>query len=478
MLPTILKLIQTGSKQVDCQSLTAKLVISLHPWPKLWGIWDEWLAVCRLAADILARQGEVQAQGWLLADVVEMLFELGRYEDALAVFAQLEAIADGRPEMARPFCRAGHTASTKLILSGHSEKGMIIYERQVAWLSIWRFRLSEADFYYAQTLVVLQQTMVMRRQDTQHEAVAMIDTILAQLPAWLDMPLDLWRDVYHHQGGVLLSTADYVGSVAAMEQAIAFAVQMDDAYGEAGLYADKALPLWGMGAYDEVETAVRRSIYLCEKLKANWRLARSIHVLVSVLVTRGLLDEAMIWLARQMELTQQMQDEALFADAYTLRALVYMQREQYALALADLQVSMNSYRQREVERWVVWGGANMSWCYSLLGDEETAVSLAHYVLQLSRDARTENVEVLALRCLARFQTGAAKQSTLKQAVQLAQKINSLFNEAACLFDLVAADTAVQEVYWQQAVSLLERCGVMGWVNGSTVQNPPCLPLIA
>jgi chromosome condensin MukBEF ATPase and DNA-binding subunit MukB len=134
----------------------------------------------------------------------------------------------------------------------------------------------------------------------------------------------------------------------------------------------------------------------------------------------------------------------------------------------------------------VWAEVNLSWCYDALGDRATAVALAHHALQLSRDVKAENVELLALRCLARFQPGAEKAVTLQQAVRLAQKIQSPFNEAACLFDLVAvvADTAVRETYWQQAVTLLERCGVMGWVDGEaaaasgrTAQNPPSLPLI-
>lgn len=485
LLPTILNLIKTAGEQPDCQSLAAELVTALHPWPKLWGNWEEWLAACRLAADILERQGQWLAHGWLLADVVEMLFELSRYEDALAAVEQLFSAADDRPEMARPLCRAGHTAVHKLISLGRGEQGEAIYERQVTWLARWQPLLPEGDYLYAHTLVILQETFVMRRRGIQDQALPLLEAFRPRLAAWADAPLDLWRDFHFHHSGVLYSMAIYPESVAVMEQAIACAVQMGDEYGEAALFADKANPLWAAGEFDQAETAVRRSIYLCEKLRANWRLVRSISIFLDVLIARGALDEAMLWLARQMELTQQLQDEAMLSDVFTVRALVYMQRDQYDLALADLQTSAASYRRRGSQRWLVWAQVNMSWCYSWLGDGPpgtegaTGISLAQHSLQLSRDVKAENVELLALRCLARFQTGPEKQATLEQAVRLAQKINSLFNEAACLFDLVGVvgDTAVQQIYWQRAVALLERCGVMGWLDGRTPYDPPCLPLI-
>lgn len=479
LLPTILNLLKTAGEQPDCQPLAAELVMALHPWPKLWGNWEEWLAACHLAADILGRQEQWLAHGWLLADVVEMLFELSRYAEALSVWEQLVAAAADRPELARPLCRAGHTAVHKLISLGRGLEGEAIYERQVAWLAQWQPWLAADDYLYAHALIILQETFVMRRRGIQDQALPLIEALRPRLAAWADAPLDLWRDFYFHYSGVLYSMAIYPESVAVMEQAIACAVRMGDEFGEATLYADKANPLWAAGEFDQAETAVRRSIYLCEKLRANWRLVRSISIFLDVLIVRGALDETMLWLRWQMELTQQLQDEAMLSDAYMVRALVHVQRRQYELALADLQTGAASYRRRGSQRWLVWAEVNLSWCYAWLGDEDTAVSLAHHALQLSRDVKAENVELLALRCLARFQTGAEQQATLEQAVRLAQKINSLFNEAACLFDLVAVvgGTAVQEIYWQQAVALLERCGVTAWLEGHAPQAPPCLPLI-
>ncbi len=476
---TILKHLRAAQDVPTCRPLLAELVLALHPWPKRWGYWDEWLAACQTAADSLGQLGQAQAQGWLLADVVEMLFELSRYEEATAVWQQFIAAAHDRPEMARPLCRAGHTAVHKLISLGRGTEGEAIYERQIEWLARWQPQLPADDYLYAQTLIILQETFVMRRRGIQDQALPLLEALRPCLEAWADAPLDLWRDFHFHYSGVLYSMAIYPESVAIMEQAIACAAHMGDEYGEATLYVDKAYPLWATGEFDQAETAVRRSIHLCEKLRANWRLIRSINVYLDVLIVRRALDETMLWLARQLELTQQLQDEAMQSDAYLLRALVYMQRGQYDLALADLQTCAASYRRRGSHRWLVWAEVNLSWCHSWLGDQVTAVALAHHALHLSRDVKAENMELLALRCLARFQTGAEKQATLAQAVRLAQKINSLFNEAACLFDLVTVvgDTAVRENYWQQAVALLERCGVTGWVDGRTPQTPPCLPLI-
>jgi tetratricopeptide (TPR) repeat protein len=478
LLPTLLKLINTASEQPDCRPLAAELVTALHPWPKRWGNWEEWLATCRLAANILGQQGQHSAQGWLLADVVEMLFDLGRYDDALVVWAQLLVVANGA--MARSLCRAGHTASTKLILSGRGDEGTAIYEQQVDWLAEWQPHLPEDDFCYAHALVVLQQTLVMRRQGKQQEAIAMIDALRAELAAWPETPPDLWRDLYHHQGGVLTSTADYAGSVAAMEQAITYAVQMADLYYEAALYTDKAIPLWAAGYLDQVETAVRHSLHLYEKLKANWRLVHSIDLLLDVLVMRPALDEALLWLPRQMELTRQLNDEATLSNAHTLRGLVFMQQGKYDLAVADLKISEASCLQRKNLRWLGWIETNLSWCYEALGERETAVTYAQRSYQHSQEANAVNVELIALRCLARFQPAPEKRATLEQAIRLAQQIHSPFNEAACLFDLLpaTADPSEQQTLWQQAATLLQNCGVMGWLDGRSPQNPPCLPLIA
>ncbi|MCZ7668069.1 MAG: hypothetical protein M5U34_13185 [Chloroflexi bacterium] len=50
-----------------------------------------------------------------------------------------------------------------------------------------------------------------------------------------------------------------------------------------------------MGEFDQVETAVRRGIYLCEKLQANWRLLVGLGTLVDVFTVKGEFTQALQW---------------------------------------------------------------------------------------------------------------------------------------------------------------------------------------
>ena len=475
---SLLTLLDHADKRPSLLPMSADLIMNLRPLPKLWGFWDDWLRVCRWGADLLAQLGREREQAWLLADIIEILFELGRYDDGLAMTKTLFSIAETAGAI-RPLLRGGHTAVTRLLLIGRQQDGFDLYHRQFRILVDLSSTMAKEDRLYAKTLLILQETHVMRVQGRQHEAIPKIETILTQLADWPDAPLDLWRDVYHHQGGVFLANCRYVESVASVKKAITYAVQMDDEFYEAALYEDLSQPLWNLGAFDKVEAAARRTIFLSEKLNANWSLSQSLGSLSEVFLMRKQLSEASIWIERRIELTKRMgEDKGIYA-AYATRGIVHLLSGQTESALYNLQLCEAGFRELRVLRWLSMTEANLSWCYADMGDHQQALFYARQAVAHSREMRADTQEIIALRCLSRFQSGKEKLKSLNRSLQLSQNHNQPFNQAAILLLLGATieNKKDQAAFWHKATILLNDMGAEAWLEGHSPDNPPQLPLI-
>jgi tetratricopeptide (TPR) repeat protein len=457
----------------------ADLITALHPLPYLWGNWDEWLYISRKSVALFAGLERPLAQADMLAGIVDILFELGRYEDACQVFAEMWDIPHTE-EFAQPLLRAGHRVSTRLLLAGKIERGVAEYEKQRRWFNKIQARLSPEDRWVAHVYLILQETMIMRRQSRQLEAVAAIETVIAELAAWPHVAPDLRREIHHHHGGIRLSTDEFTRSVAAMDLAIQCAVEMDDAYTEASLYMDKSLPLWAMGDFDQVETAVRRGIHLCEKLQANWRMLIGLRTLVDVFVVKGEFEQALQWGERLITLAQQLGDVMEEHTARTTQGIVLLNMGQPQEARACLEESLPMYEQKAMGRWLTLTKSNLALCWANLGEETRGYQFAQQGVAHAQEARAINVEIVAWRGLAYFQTGQEKRESLERSFHLAQAHQVDFGQAASLLLLAACSSveAEQKLYWQQATDLLQKMGIVGWLNGRSPQNPPYLPLIA
>ena len=482
---SLVTLLERARERPFLHSLAADLFIALRPWPQFWGYWDDWLRLSHYAIDLLAAHHadaawgwfQAEAWGWFQADRVAMLFELGQYDAALGVLTDIFA-ASTPTAVAPALFRAGHTAATKLILIGRGPEGKALYERQADWLADLRPHLSPDAYLYADTLVTLQKTLVMRREGQARDAILLVEQMVARLAGWPDAPLDIRRDVYHHLGGVLAYNGDYPASVAAMRQAIASAVAMQDEYYEAALYGDLAISLWQLSRFDEIETAVRRSALLAEKLRANWRLVRSVNILLEVFVMRRDLDEALVWLPRQIDLTRQLNDNTSLLNAYMIRGTICLLRDRPGDALPDLLAAQAGYGQISAWRFMAWAEAALSWCYVALDEWETAVTAAQRSRQYSQQANVIVMDVLTWRGLARLQSGAEKRTTLQHALRLARDHQMRWFRAACLFDLVpvAETPAERDAFWEEAVAIVQEVGLDVWLDGRSPDHPPVIPL--
>ncbi len=477
--PSLLTLFERAWQRPFLHPLAADLIAALHPLPYLWGNWEEWLHISRQSVDLFSVLERPLAQADMLAGIVDIFFELGRYDEACQVFTEMWAIPH-LEEIAQPLLRAGHRVSTRLLLAGKTEEGVAAYEKQLRWFNAIQAHLSPEDRWVAHVYLILQETLIMRRQNRQPEAVVAIEAVIAQLAAQPYVALELRREIHHHHGGIRLSSDEFTRSVAAMDLAIQCAVDMDDAYTEASLYMDKALPLWAMGEFDQVETAVRRGIYLCEKLQANWRLLVGLGTLVDVFTVKGEFTQALQWGERLITLAQQLGDVMEEHTARTVKGIVLLNMGQPHEARTCLEESLPMYEKRAMGRWLTLTKSNLALCWANLGDEARGYQLAQQGVVHAQQARAINVEIIAWRGLAYFQTGLEKRESLQRSYELAQTHQVDFGQAASLLLLAAcsADEAEQKLYWQQATDLLQKMGIMSWLNGRSPQNPPHLPLLA
>lgn len=477
--PSLLTLLDRAWQRPFLHVLAADLITALHPQPYLWGNWDEWLHISRQSVALFAALERPLAQADMLAGIVDILFELGRYDDACEIFTEMWDVP-ATAAIASPLIRAGHRVSTRLLLAGKTERGIAAYEKQLHWFHKIETHFSPQERWVAHVYLVLQETLIMRRQSHQSEAVVAIEAVLAQLPAWPAVDLELRREIHHHHGGIRLSTDEFTRSVTAMDLAIQCAIDMDDAYTEASLYMDKALPLWAMGAFDQVETAVRRGIYLCEKLQANWGLLNGLSALIDVFAVRGEFAEALQWGERIIDLAQQLGDVIEEYTSRTTRGIILLNMGQAQQARVCLEQSLPLYEQKAMGRWLTLTKSNLALCWAELGDEARGYQLAQQGLAHAQEAVAINVEIVAWRGLAYFQTGLEKRESLERSYGLAQTHQVDFGQAASLLLLAECsdDEAEQQLFWQQATDLLQKMGMVGWLTGRSPQNPPYLPLIA
>ncbi|MFO7679807.1 MAG: pentatricopeptide repeat-containing protein [Chloroflexota bacterium] len=477
--PSLLILLERGWQRPFLHPLAADLIAALHPLPYRWGHWQEWLYISRQSVDLFAALERPLPQADLLAGMIDILCELGRYDEARQLFAEMGRIplAGG---VIRPLIRAGHRLSTRLLLGGRLAESVAEFERQTALLADIRASLPPEDALYAAIYLDLQETLIMRRQYRRQEAVETIEKILKQVAAWTAAPADLRREMHHHHGGISLGTGEFVLSAAAMDQAIQCAVEMDDPFAEASLYIDKTIPLWSLGKFDEVETAVRRGLYLCEKLNANWQVLTAISILVDVFIVRGEFAEALLWSAPLITLARQLGDEINECNAKTVRAIALLHQGAVGQARLPLEECLLLYREKQSLRWQSLVEANLSLYWALAGDAVRGRQFAQEALLRAQEIQAVNVIILARRSLARFQTGQEKKENLSDAAKLARDHHMLYAEASLLLLLAACydDEAAQMDCWRQAVDLLHDMGLEGWLNGRSPQNPPHLPLIA
>ncbi|MBP6473294.1 MAG: hypothetical protein KA773_22815 [Chloroflexi bacterium] len=476
---SLLTLFDRALERPFLHPLAADLVAALHPLPYHWGHWQEWLYISRRSVDLFAALERPLPQADLLAGMIDVLCELGRYSEARQVFAEMWRIHLAG-SVIRPLIRAGHRLSTRLLLGGRLAESLAEFERQAALLADIRADLPPEDLVYAGIYLDLQEVLILRRQGRRDESVSRMEAVLAQAGNWPKAPVDLRREVHHHHGGTRLATDEFVLSAAAMDQAIHCAVEMGDPFAEASLYIDKTIPLWSMGKFDEVETAVRRGLYLCEKLNANWQVLTAISILVDVFIVRGEFEEALSWSAPLITLAQQLGDEINESNAKTVRAITLLHQGAVEQARLPLEECLLWYREKQSVRWQSLIEANLSLYWALAGDAVRGRQLAQEALLHAQGAQAVNVTILAWRSVVRFQTGQEKKESLMYAAKLAREHHMLYAEASVLLLLAACYENEDEQMgcWQQAVDLLNGMGLENWLNGRSPQNPPHLPLIA
>lgn len=476
---SLLTLFSRAQERPWLHPLAADLITALHPLPYRWGFWQEWLHISRQGAAMCAVLERPLAQADLLAGMVDILFELARHDEAVKIFAEMRQIplAGG---VIRPFMRAGHRVSTRLLLAGKLDESLAAFEQQSALLAAVRASLPPEDELYAGIYQDLQETLIMRRQHRRQEAVAVIEKVLKQVAAWTAAPAELRREVHHHHGGIRLATGEFVLSAAAMDQAIACAVEMDDPFATAALYLYKAYPLWSLGRFAEVETAVRQNIHLCENLNARWQMLTSVSTLVDVLVVRGEFAEALTWSDHLISLAQQLGNEENENESKTIRAIALLHQGSSGQAGIELETCLAHYREKHSLRWQSLVEANLSLYWAQTGDAVRGRQFAQNALLHAQEIEADNLIILAWRSLSRFQTGREKKESLWTALKLAREHHMLYAEASVLLLLAAchAEADEQAACWRQAVDMLHEMGLTGWLNGRSPQNPPHLPLIA
>ncbi|MBE2221160.1 MAG: tetratricopeptide repeat protein, partial [Anaerolineae bacterium] len=460
---SLLTLLERAWQRPFLHPLAADLIVALQPLPYLWGNWEEWLHISRQSIPLFKELNRSVDAADILAGLVDMLFELGQYDEACRVFEEIWQLpVTGR--VIRPLLRAGHRVSTRLILAGKMAEGEAYYEKQRVLLAESQPPLARWDRFYASMYLILQETLILRRHGQQDEAAVKIESVIEQVEAWAEAPLDLRREMYHHHSGIRLATGDYQLSAATMDAAIHCAIQMHDPFAEASLLHDKCYPLWALGRYAQVETAVRHSIHLFETLNADSRLLSALGTLIDVFTIRGSLDEALVWGIRHIELAQQLDDELEKNAAKTVYGIVYLNLGEPEQAVRHLEESLLFYQDRNLLRWLSLAESNLAHCWADLGDVALGYDYARRALAHAQEMKAVGFEMMAWRSMARFQTCQEKRDSLQHCRVLAQKYQVPYAEADSLLLLVpcGSDEAEKLLFWQQAVSLLQEMGLENW----------------
>lgn len=477
-LNSFLALLHQARRYPALRADALALVSALHPWPAKWGYRDIWQAEMRFAIQTAEQLAQFDLQAKFQSYLANLVFQIGNYQQAADAARQAAVIARQHNDL-EALLSAFETiidAYRALGLAEQAEEALRELE------TIARDIETQVDIPAWKKAVIAAKTLWIKApssSEKEHTARALtaMHHAIAALEAAPHDDLATRANLYNLSGIIHWRRDEYTASIQNLQKAHALYTQDGDIFAQASLLGNLGTVYWSMGRFAAAEEVLRQCVNTTEELNTHWRLLKAIRMLAVVYLARGQLQTALHYNTRHLELALELGERREAAGATAIRGHIQFHLGNYEAARADLETCLAMEGDATS---IDIGNAyvNLSRSYAALGQQAHALELLHKAEALAELNNSIRLHIVALRCLANYQTPAESRATLQQALALAQQHGRLLDQAACLLALAHRTDAIAEknALWEQGVDLLKQMGAETWLQGHAIERPPQLPM--
>jgi tetratricopeptide (TPR) repeat protein len=477
---SLLALLTTAHPHPALHPLALELISALHPLPVWWGYWTAWEPELRFAIKTAAALGSLSTQAEFTGYLAALQLSVGLIETAIQTGEQALDLAR-RAGNVPLLIEAGAVTLTAQRLMGQINQARELHALLKAAFTNAALSFSETARLVAQARLDMHTAHFLRSAGKLTDALALLDTLVQRIEparaAFAQPPPDLLAGVYTDRATLHWARGAYAQAITDLRQALMCYEKVGEEAATATTWGNLGLVYWSMAAFDLAESALRKSITLTEHLNAHQRLTNEVGNMGLVYLARGELHLAATYISRQLALAEETGFITERHRAIGNRGIVRLHLGEYAAAIEDLHADIELTRHRSQEG-LGCAYTALSWCLLGQGKGREGEEYARQALRLGEDMHSPGLRIIALRCLAEFQSGAEKSQTLQTALALARAHQRRLDEAACLLSLAGVTPPPEAMtYWDEGVVRVHQIGAAPWLAGHAPENPPRLALL-
>ena len=474
---SLLALIQEGHLQPASHPQVIELISSLHPWPLRWEYWEAWEHEIRFAIQFFQNFNLPDQQTSFQIYLSDLLEKSGRLKESLEASQKAFSLAQNQGHYLNIAIAGASMVSTLISLGNiqQAETLLVALEKQIQEAAQ---SPTDGDKVLAEAHLVLQKMKHYHRQGKAADAIYIANKTMEKLDRVQTIDRNLIVNIYKERGNIRLLFGDYPGAAKDLEQTLLLLSREGDKRAETFTRSELGNVYLNMSNYDQAEITFRDSIATCERINARWQLISEIGNLAVVFLSRGLLQQALTYISRQIELAQQANHQDEYHRALSNRASVNIYLKRFSLAIKDINTCMEWFKSQKIHSAVIVSSFKLGMCYEGLGDRNKAQALIEDSYEQALSFNIPNLQIFGRRCLATYYPLEKAKILRYQALLLAQKFSRRLDEAGCLLELAEyAESQLQQLqYIKDGKTILQEIGATAWLDIDEKNVPPLITL--
>lgn len=467
-LASWLQLLRQAHLYPTLHPLVIEVVKLLQHWPIHWGYAGEWEQELRFTIPLAARLNLAHRQAELQANLINILYLAGRWD---------ELLAEGETALAGAQACGAWEA---LVYIGKIMISVLFSREQKAaaahYTALIDQMLQQAEGPNAPLAQLLWKAFNIRDLRYQGQWAAALDLasqVIEQMAALPDIHPNILADAYVDRSNLHWACDAYAASAQDLHQAINLVAQQGYRFAEMAMRGNLGVTYWSMGELPAAKAVLGECIQMSEQLHMYWRLAYDVGTLALVYLAQGQFAEALMLAERHLALSRKTQYPFEIARAQGNCATIRLCLGQYQRARQELEEEFIFNERNNPPRAQVPTLTSLSWCYHLLGQTAKAWAYAEQAYQ-SAQPEFPSLRIVALRNLAYLHPPETRAPLLREALALAQQCQRKLDIAACLLSLaeLAAQPVEQNALWKAGADILYAIEASAWLQNCSPRQPP------
>ncbi len=472
---SFLTLLSESHRYAILLNQSLELISALHPFPLRWGLGATWepellFALEHTPADLDAQRSIYQCA------LGDLYMYRGQFAQAIEFGTAVLAATNVPGLIAARACRLVFLSLRSMGRS--QEASRLIEQMQERFFANAAIETIPSQAAPAWLQFNQCQLELLREQGKITQALELVGQMIGldQQAGCLDRILT--AELLTHRSTLLWVQGQYQAAVQDLHQAIRFYQQEDHQFNGESLYSNLGLVYWTMGELDLAEQSLRRSIQYYRQTGSDHLLAYDIGNQGLVSFARGDVEDALRLTREHIELAQKLSFVAEYNRGRRNLGTILYYFGEYEQAIVELDACHAYYEKRGSRNAYMLDLVWLALCYAGLGEREKAVRIVREVLAWSQQQGAVVLEQITLRGLAYLLPREEQAPYLLRSLEIANASERKLEQAAVYlaFGAVGEDEK-RMAYWQQGVQMMEEIGAALWLEATSPDQPPLIPLL-